>query len=406
MYRSKTTALDECWGPTHKVTFVADETEQTDWRAREAGRFASGLYAPVPWAELDKYPDHFAHLSIKTPGLIAYTADEERGQTDRQTKIRPGKYLSRFYPEFQPEQVKDYVRLCASEYLELKLARTPDEIEEVYVHGPDSCMGHDEREFESDFHPVRVYGDSDLAVAYLGSIEEREISARCICWPDKQIFYRGYGNEDLLAQVLTDHGYRAGSSSDFNGARIRAVRDSGGRYIMPFIDMCESVGLDDTKQWFILGQGPIGCRETDGRSCGGAYTCANCGDVDVDDEGDYCDTCGGNLWSCYNCGNNFFDDDCRYTAEASDRDYCSHCWENTEKVCDVDGCDNTWHEDDAFDYYAREDRIRRRMNHTCPDCYETHIRCHCGNYLELHEGVAEVCSCQPTPVQTSEEITA
>jgi hypothetical protein len=179
---------------SHTITFVASEEERDAWIDREMCRFETGEYIRVPWSDrsvrgirrsttpdgnyIHKYTPlflHFAHLSLSTPGYVAYTKDEEHGIRDVQTRIRPGKYLSQFF-QLSQEQVIEYCGRCNAEALSLKFATDAKTIETVYTNGPDSCM---RKSFNLPVHPTAVYASTfedgrplpdpaDVAIAYFG----------------------------------------------------------------------------------------------------------------------------------------------------------------------------------------------------------------------------------------------
>src|SRR5690606_7560176 len=111
-------------------------------------------------------------------------------------------------------------------------AATPDDIENVYLKGPNSCMSHDLSEFSSPEHPTRVYGDSDLQVAYIVN-SSGNISARVLVWPEKKLYGRIYGDEDRMSDMLEEAGYERG---DLDGARIRRIPIRDRQYVMPYLD--------------------------------------------------------------------------------------------------------------------------------------------------------------------------
>jgi len=71
---------------------------EISWRTRELARALTGEYLPVPWA-LEPWAapllaEHFPHVSTDDPTMLAYTPDEPKGEQNRQTRCRPGRYLS------------------------------------------------------------------------------------------------------------------------------------------------------------------------------------------------------------------------------------------------------------------------------------------------------------------------
>jgi hypothetical protein len=239
-----------------------------NWRKREALRFADGTYKKVPWADEKWFveskvaQDHFLHLSKRHPGKVAFTEDETKGGSDLQSPLRAGRYLSRFFGDvLTKQQIQHYVTQFSVLYENgvLLFADSSDEIEEVYTANgsPRSCMGttqHRRNEgwgqtfkgsanglWDSPFHPVRVYGAGDLAVAYFKT--EGVISGRALVWPEKKTFSRIYGDVYRMNGMLDMAGYRHANPI---GARLlRHVVDEAGEddsgyrgtyYVAPYID--------------------------------------------------------------------------------------------------------------------------------------------------------------------------
>ncbi|BCJ91815.1 hypothetical protein IZ6_25500 [Terrihabitans soli] len=217
---------------------------EVDWRSREQARFDSGHYVKVPWVGENwfdgKYPDHFVHVSVENSGMVAYTESDEKGAADRQNQVRVGRYLERFFSKELTSA--DIARLSAefSDLFEenlLLFAKTADEIEHVYITGPNSCMAHKAEDYNSPFHPVRVYAAGDLAVAYM--TREGKITARSLCWPEKKIRSTIYGDSVRLTRLLQEAGFYH-SNDGFTGAKIRKIAHGDG-YVMPYIDAAEGV---------------------------------------------------------------------------------------------------------------------------------------------------------------------
>lgn len=228
------------------------------WKQREQTRLDTGHYIKLPAAwDLTPIADHFLHLAREDQSMVAFTESPNHGAMDRQTRMTPGRYLQRYYPQLSQEEMKRYIALV-DKSSELKIARTADEIEHVYTYGPHSCMAgphqdnrdededyecDDDQYFESWCHPVRAYGDSDLAVAYLEASKKR-ITARAVIWPEKKLYGRVYGDEARLRQALQDQGYRS-SASFAEGARIRLIEDKeSGALVLPYLDGCNTLKRD------------------------------------------------------------------------------------------------------------------------------------------------------------------
>ena len=143
---------------------------------------------PIPvWHEApfwqehgNDYPVHDVRQSADDPALVAYFPNEEKKARDLRTKVKPGRYLTQFFGKVLSEkQIKYYATWQATQTQpdesaaptvldELFFATTPDDIENVYVNGPRSCMSEKAGQYAAE-HPVRVYGAGDLAIAYIKS---------------------------------------------------------------------------------------------------------------------------------------------------------------------------------------------------------------------------------------------
>jgi hypothetical protein len=325
---------------SHKITFHPSADDLEDWQYRERQKYRTGVYVRTPWhfeeaeyaqtqwdevgcVERIVYP-RFCHLSLDQKGMVAYTPSPEHGLQNRQVRTRPGKYLEQFLtgPD-QRRQWPEWIAKVGAFSGALQIARTADDIESVYVHSHGSytsCMSGTRQQRRGDYtwgrcsqHPVRAYGDSDLGVAYLGTLGER-ITARCVVWPDKKIYTRLYG-DIVLTELLKAHGYESGTA---HGARLRAIPEGDG-WLVPYIDhveCCRPVrgdGSGSTIQWLKLGEGDLDCQNTNG--CTGnppdeedaTYSCADCGAWVTDDhfhsDYDICDECYANTYAdCHQCG--------------------------------------------------------------------------------------------------------
>src|SRR5689334_7914062 len=71
---------------------VESQIDDSTWRERELARFATGEYARTVWhAESWFYnnpltADHYAHISIKSPGKVSFTLTPEKGRADIQER--------------------------------------------------------------------------------------------------------------------------------------------------------------------------------------------------------------------------------------------------------------------------------------------------------------------------------
>lgn len=365
--------------------FAVRPVRDLNWRDRERKRLEDGTYKPLPWPgwvmeNLRCYvaKDHFPHVSTKDPTKVSFTDCVEKGEVDRQTTMAPGRYLER-YARYRVDSTDkwmtaDDIRTFASMLLPpdpVKFAKTEDEIEYVYVHGPRSCMSGSADEYSSPFHPARVYAAGDLEVAYLAV--ESDITGRVLCWPEKKRYGRIYGDISRLEVALNDLGYSHGS---LVGARLLRHEYRDG-FVCPYIDHHFSV--DDCGDYLkIAERGSYRADSTDGLTFRGT-SCDNCGDMIpfdeeliLDDE-TLCEYChNNNTFYCAGHGetehNNNHHGHVEGVGEVCDNYYEDHCF-----TCDR--LDLAFHNDEAVemangDIWSR--RAFERYGATCPYTDENH----------------------------------
>ncbi len=318
-----------------KELFEVTPEQAKEWREREKARLADGTYTNVPsgwiynnwfvdqnkkeitWPDgtrwyPPRYPDHFAHISVDKVATIAFTESEQKGMRDRQTRINPGKYLTRFFSEWlSPSDIQSLATQMGADYnddAELCFAKTADEIEDVYLKGPRSCMSHPTSQFSSPVHPTRVYAGFDLELAYLK--RNGGITARALVWPEKKIYSRLYGDEVRLQTMLGRNGYEY-NPSGFDGAKITKLMHNDA-YVVPYFDHLD--GAQDAGGHLIL-------RADSSRSLCCDGDCQN----GLSEEHYRCESCGENLGE----DGGYHDDD-------SDQ-YCHSCWSENRWQCDYSG---------------------------------------------------------------------
>lgn len=409
----------------YTVSRVLSADEKTAWRDRESARFDDGTYCQVPWADklspwrygtsahvfgsdapvamigfeaqhsaILAMMDHHAHISLADPGKIAYTPDDAHGADDRQIRTTPARYLTQFATAlYTSDEINALAATVRSITGELQIARTADEIVSVYMNGPRSCMsGHN---FDRRESPVRVYGGSDLGVAYLGDINTK-VSARCIVWPDKKLYGRAYGDESVITAILRHHGYTEGS---MRGAHVQAIESDHGGYVMPYVDGISSASLRTVngREMFRLDNGgDYDTQNTDGTTGGSRNTCAHCNGY-CDEDTTYCSSCEDERNYCDRCGEDYFDSEDGQYFEGAGEWRCNSCAENTARTCQA--CDETFNELD----FERRERASRNMD-LCADCHDDHDTCaDCNEYhthdeLQENESGDRVCAdCMPEP---------
>ena len=307
------------------------------------------------------WPHHYVHVSEKDRTLLAYTQDADKGRRNIQTPIKPGKYLTKYFSEIlTPKQIAFYAAWQATgmagsrgyDKAPLMFARTADEIEAVYVAGPDSCMSGSRGDYSGSCHPVRVYAADDLAIAYLhGTVandpDNMRPIARALVWPDKKVFGRVYPTDhcwqtDKFANIedskacaselfnrLMAEGYQQDTEHRaFNGARLRRIECDNGAVVMPYLDW--DYCFDDADHGFVM---------------------SNRGDYAANGTEGVAQVEPNHTWTCEHCENGMTDDEeqnCVYSGYRNGRArnsmaWCNHCTENHAFYCH--GTQDTYSDD-------------------------------------------------------------
>ena len=352
-------------------TFFASLAE---WEIREIARFASGEYtAPNFGRDLAPIAGHFAHVSLEDGGAsISYTQSPDKGARDIQTRTRPGKYLAKNYPDLTAPEVSDLAATFGANHAPetFKLATSPADIRQAYSVGPNSCMAGESA--------VSVYGAGDLAIAYLGDLSG-SVSARAICWPEKLIFGRTYGDSIRLQSALEAKGYsHAESGESWYGARLIREEISDYTFACPYLDIAYAV--EDSGEFLTISARGMDARNTSGM-CGEApYTCAGCGEgLDSNSvytsgcsDHTYCETCYGERFSyCESCENSAPADDFQrinvgVRGGREEKYVCDSCASDTAVCRDCDSGSDRF-ENDYTSEIAGETY--------CERCAENHYQC-------------------------------
>lgn len=296
------------------------------WEMREQEKFKDGTYEPLPWGNpaSNSYAGgwfirahtklkHYAHVSKGKVGMVAFTESEEKGRANIQTRMRPGTYLQRFYLNdiaaavgggpYADHWIRANATYFSSIYDEIQLhfATTANEIEHIYRAGPHSCMSYRPDEYNTPFHPVRVYAAGDLACAYItAAADSKTITARALCWPEKKTYGRIYGDDVRMKKAFADADYSY-SAYFAEGARLvrHPINTRDNAFVCPYIDGILRVS-DNGKHLIITENGELDAEVTDGTAGGGfRQYCSHC-DEAVDPQDDDAACVEGNLW-CPGC---------------------------------------------------------------------------------------------------------
>lgn len=308
-------------GKKYKPKQIIDSS----WHDREANKFANGEYKRPYWLDLffhetkvkDEYtgreklewynssydydyskakhvtqynvklevnPHHFLHVSKLDSTKIAFTESDDKGMNDRQTQMNVSRYLSQ-YCGIDNELAKYVNSLHEKEYKEYEVFFEKDgqKIVELYQKSPSSCMTKKEHEYNSFCHPMLVYGNSDISMAYMLNGDDR-VKARVLVWQDKKLYSRFYGDYESLRKALNDMGYT--SDDNFHGAKLNRIYDDNEeRLVLPYLDGCQTV-TDKGSFLMIDDCGDILADTINGLARKKSYTtCASC-EEDIMDEDD------------------------------------------------------------------------------------------------------------------------
>jgi hypothetical protein len=310
---------------------------------------------------VDGEHETYCHVHRPDRTMVRYIASIKDGRRGKWTIARPGTYLAAFYPNLPSTTVQRWVLEHDKEHAvpPLKLARTGDEIVEVYRDGPNSCMS-----YNSVADCTRVYAGPDLAVAYTTN-QHDDISARAVVWPERKLYYNYYGDQRIVASLEAE-GYKQGS---LQGARIQRIPDGNG-FVGPYIDGIYA--CSDRGDFLVLDRDGELCAENTDGMIGSAITCYNCYDC-VEEGDERIDPYDGETW-CHDCYHETFT-------------YCGGCYEDVRIDLSLDTANGPRCEPCYDDNYEE-----------CVDCGESHetfsmeegpdgiTRCHC-----CHSEIVAVC---------------
>ncbi len=292
---------------------VYQQTSLPEWVKRERAKMATRQ--PPVWHTESFWEDyayihqrHFVHTSPNDSRLLAYTQSPEKGERDIQTPIKPGRYLKQYFGDVLSEkkiaflaswQISGTRPEDASGQNSLLFATTPDEIADIYIRGPYSCMSGDHLGGIKT-HPTRAYAYGDLAIAYLNKEDAKtghvRPAARCLVWPAKKVAGRVYPTEghwqrdgfqtqaesramfNLMTNLLKKDGYQfCGEGGSFDGARICKIshHTQPKHWAVPYMDnnLCLQKG---DKDYFIIGPSHVRAGNTGGWLESSAFVFGHC----------------------------------------------------------------------------------------------------------------------------------
>ena len=331
-------------------------------------QYESGAWTPIP-DYLGTFciipPDDSApfavHKSLKQPGMIAFYESVAKAEAQRETITKVGRFLTRFRPELGQDEIRKLAERYQAEQAQsvLTFATTEDEIEEVYVNGPHSCMAGGASKFDSSIHPARVYAAGDLAVAHIG------MESRVLCWPEKKIYGRIYGNTEAqrirLEDALGDAGYSY-KPYKFYGAKLLLVEDEDS-HVMPYLD--NGLEVEERDGYFIIVRDGIAADSQNGLLS--TKECSVCGNGigNSDEYGDMCESCYDEHSYCSNCGELTHHNNITYL-EGPDLTLCHHCLSTDYTRCE--SCDEYVKDQNILEVISGTNRTKSY----CSECVSDH----------------------------------
>lgn len=220
------------------------------------GYYFSDIERLADQEELPNEREHFARQCPNNPNLVRFFPTLTHAIQNKYVDIKPGRYYADHFGIDPAVASATWRKLFVSS--DLLFATTTKEIEEVYTTGPSSCMAHSRTEYrynDGKHHPTAVYGDgSDLAVAY--TKRYGKINSRAVCWPEKKIYNRLYGDVEILRDLLHKAVYKPGH---FYGAKLARLPYKLG-FVMPYIDNHSCVRDDETHLTIVEEPTPIPAR--------------------------------------------------------------------------------------------------------------------------------------------------
>ena len=353
----------------------------TDWKVLQQS--LAKFYAPIPWTLEQGYepiPDHFAHISETDPTKIAYTENDAKGGLNIQTIIKPGRYLTKFFPHLSSETIKAMVNEV-DKGEQIKFASTPEDIVNIYINGPPSCMSYAKHKYSKDgndnyVHPCHVYGAGDIHLAYLPN-GEGKASSRALVNHAEMTYTRIYGDDDRMTNALTKLGFTQ-SNSALKGLKMLRIPSLGGEgYIAPYLDGEYTNAYDDGDYLIICGDDDddsdgFSCQSTNGTTIQGEK-CACCDKRT--NENDMCGTDDGPV--CAECFTENYNECCGYggfvhnnNGTMIDDNFYSDAYIRNHRssfvTCVIDGCMH--HKDDCKQLASGDYIYDGYIDHNCSTC--------------------------------------
>lgn len=335
--------------------FVPIQWDTPLWHIREFLRLGA-VYEKLPpevYAALDpdKIKGAYPHMPVKegNAGLIAYTENPAKGQMDRQSVMKAGRFIRRYgYDHLSDEDVKQLAAsVLAAGTLTFHHTREESEYARIYMEGPSSCMayGPEDKHFGrlyvdgEFFHPAQAYAhpDNNIELVWLEAPDGTP-AARAVVNRRTMKYPRVYGSDKLknsrvkLERYLETQGF-SHSEHALDGEMLLLVSpdDYPDAIICPYIDSNNRgvVIRDDHLE--------VGGPEQADHETGCLYNYNTKRET----------------WSC-NCCDETFDEDDEFCIDVDENRVCSGCIDNRYRsVLDLSSlCTEYVHDEDSHCLYT------------------------------------------------------
>lgn len=294
-------------GYTARDGFLKSITDFCESRTQD--RIDSGDYEAVP-EEFPVQYGHGVHISTQDPSMLAYYSSNREILRDKAVKIRPGRYLKKYFPKMSDDEIRETSALIGA--YTLTFHSSFEEMYEVYREMHDngvveSCMSKDI--FSMKLHPLRVYDESDVELAVLRDGSGNPVG-RALYNSRTREYPMIYGQWEKMHAALKAAGFTHGS---LDGAEVNRIDYDSVSLVMPYID---------------------GHRPLDRSEYNATRINVHSGKCVIDSDGEHrCDTTNGKLVvvetkSCECCGDDTPEDE-MYEVGYSENSYvCNYCYEN------------------------------------------------------------------------------
>jgi hypothetical protein len=277
-------------------------------------QIGDGIFFPLP-QKFKKKPGTGAHLSTIDDRLIAYYPTPRHQRALLAQRIKPGKYLKKYFPEMSDDEIRVMANRVSAG-TELKFFSKGEDMIKYYMalskEGVvSSCMS----KLCWVTHPLMAYDNSDVELAVLFS--GGEPVARAVYNKHNKHYPMVYGQWERMKPALDHAGF---IHADLIGAKLNKIEIEACKkaYLMPYIDGHRELSRTSAKHAYVT----IYDDYIEVTATGIAANRYEHGFIypDLDDDDDDDDMC-----TCVHCDDHIRVED-SYEDELTDNSVCSSCW--------------------------------------------------------------------------------